>query len=131
MSKTKTAPKTTVDLASVPFRKVTAAIAKQIITTAEYVIVDFSAEWCGPCHRLRDRLIKELIPKLPPGTDIITIDVDDEGAYADEMKIKAMPTLFLYKNGKRLNVIVDGVEQEFICGGRPEIVDIILTAFNN
>jgi len=68
------------------------------------LIIDFSATWCGPCremHRLLAQIEKEF-PKLK----IVEVDVDRFGEIASEMRIQAVPTLFFFKNGKKIGKTV-------------------------
>jgi thioredoxin 1 len=79
-----------------------------MITTASYnamvkadplVLVDFAAEWCGPCKILAPR-IEALEKDMPGKFTVVKVDVDRDRALADSMNIQAMPTLMLYKNGE-------------------------------
>lgn len=79
-----------------------------MISTASYssmvkanplVLVDFAAEWCGPCKILAPR-IEALEKEMPGKFTVVKVDVDRDRALADSMNIQAMPTLVLYKNGE-------------------------------
>lgn len=65
------------------------------------VLVDFNAEWCGPCKKLSpilDKLAKEYNTKF----ELIKIDVDLNPEVASNLKVQGLPTLKLYKNGKEV-----------------------------
>lgn len=62
------------------------------------VLVDFSAEWCAPCRKMKPSL-KEL-SKENPSLKIITIDVDQNPNIAAELGVDALPTLKYYSNGE-------------------------------
>jgi len=72
---------------------------KDIINSEETVLVDFSAEWCGPCKMLAP-ILTEL--KLIMGNEvkIIKIDVDKNQRLASTYKVRGVPTLMLFKSGK-------------------------------
>lgn len=65
------------------------------------VLVDFSAEWCGPCKALAPILQK--VAKATEGkARIIKIDVDKNPEIAQDLAIRGVPTMIIYKNGKQL-----------------------------
>ncbi len=66
----------------------------------ELVIVDFFATWCGPCQMI----VKEL-EKLENEYNILKVDIDENRDYAINKGIEAVPTIFIYKNGKRIKEI--------------------------
>lgn len=68
-------------------------------------LVDFSAEWCGPCKMIApvlDQLSKEYEGKVK----IITVDVDQENELAMKFSIMSIPTLMLFKNGESIGQVV-------------------------
>ena len=62
------------------------------------VLVDFSAEWCAPCRKMKPSL--EELSKENPSLKIITIDVDQNPNIAAELGVDALPTLKYYSNGE-------------------------------
>ena len=62
------------------------------------VLVDFSAEWCAPCKRLKPSL--DELAKENTSLKIVTIDVDQNPNIADELGIDALPTLKYYSNNE-------------------------------
>lgn len=63
------------------------------------VLVDFYADWCGPC-RMMPPILKELKRVLGDSVEVIKIDVDKNKQLASNMKIQSIPTLILYKKGQ-------------------------------
>ena len=62
------------------------------------VLVDFSAEWCAPCRKMKPSL--EELAKENPSLKIVTIDVDQNPNIAAELGVDALPTLKYYSNGE-------------------------------
>ena len=63
------------------------------------VLVDFSAEWCGPCRMLApilDMLAKELEGRVK----VVKVDVDESQSIATQYDVSSVPTLLLFKNGQ-------------------------------
>jgi thioredoxin 1 len=71
-----------------------------IVKSKTPVLVDFSAEWCGPC-KMMPPILKEVKNKLGKKVRILKIDVDKNQAIAQKLHIRSVPTLILYKNGEQ------------------------------
>ena len=71
----------------------------QLINGDKLVLIDFHAEWCGPCKMLAP-VIKEVSKAMDGKIRIVKIDVDKNQAIAQRFQIRGVPTLALFKNGK-------------------------------
>lgn len=72
-----------------------------IIQKNNLVLIDFSAEWCGPCQTLAP-ILKEVKQHFGEQLSIIKIDVDKNQALARNFGIQGVPTLILYKGGQQI-----------------------------
>lgn len=77
-------------------KKITINELEASINSAERVILEFSAEWCGPC-----RVVKPILEEISAETDInvFEVDVDEEVELAEKFGIRNIPTTLYYKNG--------------------------------
>jgi thioredoxin 1 len=71
----------------------------QVLKSAEPVVVDFWAEWCGPCKMIAPAL-EELAGTMNGKVKIVKLNVDENPATAAKYGIMSIPTLMLFKNGE-------------------------------
>jgi thioredoxin 1 len=76
-----------------------ASFEADVLKSVEPVVVDFWAEWCGPCKMIGPSL-EELAKEFGGKVKIVKLNVDENPAVAGKLGIRSIPTLMLFKDGK-------------------------------
>ena len=85
------------------------------------VLVDFWAEWCGPCQALAPT-VAELAEEYKDKVKVGKVNVDSNGNIATNYGVRSIPTLLIFQNGTILNQIVGNVQKESITKLLNEVV---------
>ena len=72
---------------------------KELIADEKPILIDFYADWCGPCKAMSP-ILKEVSKEMGEKARIVKINVDKNPQLSQQLKVQSIPTLMIYKNGK-------------------------------
>ena len=87
-----------------------ASFKKDVLESKKPVIVDFWAEWCGPC-RMISPILEELVQEVGEDAVIAKVNIDENPETPAALGVRSIPTLMLFKNGQMVETKV-GVQSK-------------------
>jgi thioredoxin 1 len=82
-----------------------------VLQSKEPVLVDFFAEWCGPCKAMAPAL-EQVATEMAGKLKVVKLDVDQNPNVTQKYRIQAMPTLIMFAGGKEVNRNVGALVQK-------------------
>jgi len=78
---------------------------KDVLQSDIPVIVDFWAEWCGPCRMIAP-ILEEVVKELEGKVKILKLNIDENPSMPAQLGVRSIPTLALFKNGQAISTKV-------------------------
>ena len=75
---------------------------QEVLKSSNLVLVDFWAEWCGPCKMIAPAL-EEISEEMNENLEIKKLNIDDNPKTPQEYGVRGIPTLILFKNGEKIS----------------------------
>jgi thioredoxin 1 len=98
-------------MASVKVKQLTDQDFDSVIKGNQPVLVDFWAEWCGPCRRIGP-IVEELADEYDGRLTVGKINIDQYQGAANQLGVQSIPTLMIFKGGQLAERIVGAVPKE-------------------
>jgi thioredoxin 1 len=87
--------------------------AQEVLQSTPPVLVDFWADWCGPCKAIAP-IVEELAREYEGRLKVMKLDVDENPRTASTYKVQSIPTLLVFKDGKLAERIVGAMPKQVI-----------------
>ncbi|MCG2840820.1 thioredoxin [Sandaracinobacter sp. RS1-74] len=78
-----------------------ASFEADVLGSETPVVVDFWAEWCGPCRMIGPAL-EEIADELADKVKVVKVNIDEEPEWASKFNVRSIPTLLVFKGGEKV-----------------------------
>lgn len=98
---------------SAPIDVTDSTFEQEVLKAEKLVLVDFWAEWCGPCRAIAP-VLKEIAAEQEQQLKVAKVNIDENQQYAAQFGITSIPTMLLFKDGEKVDQIVGALPKRTI-----------------
>ena len=95
---------------------------KEVLESNIPVLVDFWAPWCGPC-RMVGPVVEEIAGQYEGYVKVVKLNTDENPSVASEYGIRSIPTLMVFKDGQRVDMVVGAVPKTTLANTLDKYID--------
>ena len=78
---------------------------EEVLQSDKAVLVDFWAEWCGPCHAV-EPVLNKIVEERPDELRLVKVNIDEEQELAQRYGVMSIPTMILFKDGEPTGMVI-------------------------
>lgn len=94
----------------------------EVIESPIPVLVDFWAPWCGPC-RMVAPVVEEIADQYKDKVRVVKVNTDENPGVASQYGIRSIPTLMIFKDGQRVDMVVGAVPKTTLANTLEKYID--------
>lgn len=95
---------------------------EEVLNQSQPVLVDFWAPWCGPC-RMVAPVVDEIANEYINSVKVVKINTDENPSTATEYGIRSIPTLMIFKDGRRVDTVIGAVPKSTLASTLNKYLD--------
>ena len=96
----------------------------EVIESSQPVLVDFWAEWCGPCKMIAPA-IEELAADFDGKAKVVKVNVDEQPRLAQEYGVRSIPTLLFFRDGKVAEQLVGAAQKDALAEKLNSLIAVV------
>ena len=95
----------------------------EVLDSSQPVLVDFWAEWCGPCKMIAPA-IEELAAEFDGKAKVVKVNVDEHPSLAQQFSVRSIPTLLFFRDGKVADQLVGAAPKDALAAKLESLIAV-------